>query len=432
MKIAVAGYGVEGKSALKYFKARGDEVVILDQKQPADVPDGIKVIAGQDAFNTDLCQYDLIIRSPSLAPHKINSSKITSVTKEFFSRCPAPIIGVTGSKGKGTTSSYIASILSAAGKKVHLVGNIGVPALDELDKIKKEDVVVFELSSFQLWDLHKSPHVAVILMIEPEHLDVHADVKDYVGAKANIRKYQTAEDWCFYHPTNKYAKFIAEQSSFANRAVKFNAAQAGAAYVKDDIFYIGDRQICPTNVLHAPFPHNIENACAAISAAWVFMQDVRAIKQGLQSFTGLPHRLKLVAEVSGVKYYDDSIATTPGSVIAALKAFAQPKVLIMGGSDKGADFDQLAAEIVRHDVRGVVAIGNMRNKINNSLKKVNFNNVVLFDESSKMPQAVEAASKMAKTGDVVILSPACASFDMFKNYADRGDQFIAAVAELAK
>ncbi|MGD8374221.1 MAG: UDP-N-acetylmuramoyl-L-alanine--D-glutamate ligase [Candidatus Woesebacteria bacterium] len=430
MKIAVAGYGVEGKSALRYFKARGDEVVILDQKQPTDVPEGVKVIAGQDAFSADLSQYDLIVRSPSLTPHKINSSIITSVTKEFFSRCSAPIIGVTGSKGKGTTCSFITSILSAAGKKVHLVGNIGVPALDELDKIKKDDVVVFELSSFQLWDLHKSPHVAVVLMIEPEHLDVHVDIKEYVGAKANIRKYQTADDWCFYHPANEYAKFIADQSNFNDHAVKFNTTQAGAAYVKDDIFYIDGQQICPTNVLYAPFPHNIENACAAISAAWVYVQDVKAIKRGLQSFTGLPHRLKFVAEVSGVKYYDDSIATTPGSVIAALNAFKQPKVLILGGSDKGADFNQLAAEILQHNVKGVVSIGAMRNKVADALKAANFNNVILFDESSEMTQIVEAASKMAKEGDVVVLSPACASFDMFKSYADRGDQFISAVKAL--
>lgn len=431
-KVAIAGFGVEGKSALRYFKAQNADVTILDQRQPADVPDGVKVKVGSNIFEENLNSYDIIVRSPSLQPHRLKTNaKITSVTNEFFANCPASIIGVTGSKGKGTTCSFIHSILVAAGKKAHLVGNIGVPALDELPKIKPEDIVVFELSSFQLWDLTKSPHVAVVLMIEPEHQDVHSNVEEYVGAKANIRKYQGLDDWCFYHPANQYADFIAKQSKFTNRAVKFGINQPGAAYVKDDSFYVDDQQICSTDVLHFPFPHNIENACAAISAAWVFTKNVQAIKQGLKSFTGLPHRLKIVGQVNGVDYYDDSIATTPGSVIAALNAFKKPKVLIMGGSDKGADFNELAAEIIKHDVKGVVAIGNMRQKINDALKKVGFKNTVLFDEDSKMPQIVAAASKMANAGDIVILSPACASFDMFKSYADRGDQFIAAVTDLS-
>lgn len=204
-----------------------------------------------------------------------------------------------------------------------------------------------------------------------------------------------------------------------------------SAQVHDGWFVVGGQRICPITILRIPGQHNIENACAAITAAWQYTQDVGAITKALGAFTGLDHRLKFVREVSGVRYFDDSIATTPGSAIAALKAFDVPKVLIVGGSDKGADFIELAELITTENMRAVITIGLMRHKINQALQKAGYKgHIEQFGEASTMQQIVTKAAGLAKPGDVVLLSPACASFDMFKSYQDRGEQFIAAVTKL--
>ncbi len=438
MKIAIAGYGAEGESNYQYWNTPENQVVIVDEHEPArPVPTDASIIIGDDAFSR-LEGYDLVIRTAGLAPRKIKTDgKIWSATNEFFAQCPAPIVGVTGSKGKGTTSSLIASILRASGRTVHLVGNIGVPALDVLPQIAKNDIVVYELSSFQLWDLETSPHIAVVLMIEPDHLDVHDDMDEYVNAKANIRRHQTCDDICIYHPTNEYSRRIA----MINLNVHGADVQAGAigryaieddnqVYVKDGMFMARNRNICSIAALQLPGVHNIENACAAISAALnVGGVEPDAVREGLQNFTGLAHRLKHVREVEGVTYYDDSIATTPGSAIAAIHAFSQPKVLILGGSSKGADFTELAETAARSNVKVAILIGDEANKIESALQLAGVKSVNLGSDVT-MDNVVLAASQQATAGDVVILSPSCASFGMFKNYGDRGDQFIAAVNAL--
>ncbi|WP_164997990.1 UDP-N-acetylmuramoyl-L-alanine--D-glutamate ligase [Candidatus Nanosynsacchari sp. TM7_ANC_38.39_G1_1] len=451
MKIIIAGYGVEGISNLIYFRQKfpDAEFVVADER-PADklptIPDGVKLISGKNAFSEQLGDADLVVRTASLPPRNIKTrGKIWSATNEFFDKCPAPIIGVTGTKGKGTTCSLIASILRQAGQMVHLVGNIGVPALDVLPKIKKTDIVVYELSSFQLWDLEKSPHIAVVLMIEPDHLNVHTDFADYLNAKKNIRCHQHLGDVCLYHPTNKYAQEVA-----ATPLGKSNDAKCGhcdtldfaqryaipdddQVYVQDGYFCVQNRQICSTNHLLLPGAHNLENACAAMSAVTELPITVtdEQYAAGLESFTGLPHRLKFVAEKNGVKYYDDSISTTPGSAIAALKAFTEPKVLILGGSDKGADYTELAQEIARQQMRAVIVNGANASEIAEILRKENVSCQIVQLEMATMPMVVETAANQAQSGDVVILSPAAASFDMFKSYNDRGEQFVAAVENLA-
>ena len=414
MKIVIAGFGVEGQSNLRYFREKFPEAdfLVADEREKIDnLPENV---AYQTGFS-GLEDADLIVRSPSLPPKKIKTSgQIWSATNEFFANCPATIIGVTGTKGKGTTCSFISSILRAAGKTVHLVGNIGVPALDNLPKIEENDVVVYELSSFQLWDLQKSPHVAVVLMIEPDHLNVHADFNDYLAAKANITKSQTADDYVVYNSQNEFSKMI---------------ANASLAQKKEYPFVLSDNII---SAIRLPGKHNVDNACAAIAAVKSILPNVSddEIRKGLGEFTGLPHRLKFVAEKYGVKYYDDSISTTPGSAIAALKAFVEPKILILGGSDKGADYSELAQEIARQNVRLIIINGANADEIREVLREESVSCEIVQLNMEQMQEVVSLAKNKAQSGDVVILSPAAASFDMFKSYSDRGEQFVAAVEVL--
>ena len=414
MKIVIAGFGVEGQSNLRYFREKFPEAdfLVADEREKVDnLPENV---AYQTGFS-GLENADLIVRSPSLPPKKIKTSgQIWSSTNEFFANCPATIIGVTGTKGKGTTCSFISSILHAVDKTVHLVGNIGVPALDILPKIEKNDIVVYELSSFQLWDLQKYPHVAVVLMIEPDHLNVHADFNDYLAAKANIAKFQTADDYVVYNSQNEFSSSIADASSAQKKEYPFA--------LSDDII----------SAIRLPGRHNVDNACAAILAAKSILPNVSddEIKKGLSEFTGLPHRLKFVAEKYGVKYYNDSISTTPGSAIAALKAFAEPKILILGGSDKGADYSELAKEIARQNVRLIIINGANADEIRGVLGEEKIDCEIVQLDMATMKEVAKLAKNKAQSGDVVILSPAAASFDMFKSYSDRGEQFVAAVEEL--
>ena len=453
MKIAIAGYGAEGKSNYAYYAAQGGhDITIVDERtEVPDLPEDVPTILGEGAFGK-LQDFEIVVRTAGLNPHKIQTNgKIWSATNEFFANCPAPIIGVTGTKGKGTTCSLITSILRAEGRTVHLVGNIGVPSLSEMSKIQASDIVVYELSSFQLWDLEKSPHVAVILHMEADHLDVHADMEEYVRAKANIRLHQTMEDICFYHPDNIYTQQIVEMpgdqsvDSFRHRDWRWRAFRYGVNEIRDPsigIAYVDKGLFCikrpdverlstvPVSALKIPGAHNQQNACAAIDAALIFGVSDRAIQEGLGSFEGLIHRLKLVREVGGIKYYDDTISTTPGSSIAAMQAFEGPKVMIFGGSPKGAAYEELAKVAGVSNVRAVIAIGQEGSKIEAAMKD---RNVVTFNIGGNvtMKDIVDVARSQAKEGDLVILSPACASFDMFKNYYERGDQFIAAVNELS-
>ncbi len=430
MKIAIAGYGVEGQANYDYWsKDAANEITIVDQKDVPDkpLPEGVPTHLSPDAFSK-LNGFDIVVRTAGLAPRKITTDgTIWSSTNEFFAKCPASIIGITGSKGKGTTSSLIASILEAAGKKVWLVGNIGIAALDVLDQIQPDDIVVYELSSFQLWDLQRSPQVAVVLMIEPDHLDVHTDMAEYIEAKAQITRHQTSDDLLIYNADNEYSRWIGQSS--AAQTIAF--ASSETAHVQDGMFYYGDQPICAISELRIPGAHNVSNAVAAIDAVWRFTQDTEAIKQGLNNFKGLPHRLAYVATVNDVDYYDDSIATTPGSAIAALRAFAgRKKVIILGGSYKGSDFSDLAKELTQHEVEALL-IGDEANRIADSLRAAGFEQFEIIaapNQGETIAQTVvKKSAELAQPGDVVLLSPSAASFGLFKNYVDRGEQFIAAV-----
>jgi len=428
MKIAIAGYGVEGQENYKYWAAESShEVTIVDERADAGniYPHGADTMLGPNVFS-QLNGYDLVVRTAGLAPHKISTDgKIWSGTNEFFAKCPAQIIGVTGSKGKGTTSSLIASILEAAGYKVWLVGNIGLPALSVLSQIQPDDIVVYELSSFQLWDIEKSPHTSVVLFIEQEHLDVHSGMEDYVDAKSNIARHQTSDDLLIFNAHNQYAVQIAQTSA----ATKVGFPSDLTAHVHDGYFYNGEQALCSVDTLHIKGAHNQENAVAAIDAVWQYTQDPAVIQAGLSNFKGLPHRLAYVATVNGVEYYDDSIATTPASAVAALRAFAdKPKVIILGGSYKGSDFSTLATELLRHEVRAIL-IGDVAQTIATACEAAGFRNYEIIDHATAQ-SFTKRASELARQGSVVLLSPASASFGLFKNYVDRGEQFIAAVQSL--
>ena len=425
MKIAIAGYGLEGKSNYNYFKSSG-EVTIVDEREVVDdLPEDVSTRLGEGAFSR-LADFDMVVRTAGLSPHKIQTNgKVWSATNEFFEKCPAPIIGITGSKGKGTTSSLIASILTEAGKTVHLVGNIGRPALDELAHITEDDIVVYELSSFQLWDAERSPQVAVVLHIEPDHLDVHESFDEYVSAKGNIARYQGINDRIVYNASNQSATAIADLS--VGQRLPYQTPRT--AHVRDGQFYYGEQLLCSVDELRLPGVHNQDNACAAITAAWPWVRDGIVIGEGLHAFSGLEHRLKFVAEKQGVSYYDDSIATTPGSAIAAMRAFDGPKVIILGGSSKGADFDELAATASRSNVKQAILIGDEADRIELSLVEAGVSSVNMGSDTT-MKAIVQLAADVAGAGDTVILSPACASFGMFRDYKDRGEQFIAAVNDL--
>lgn len=427
MKVAIAGFGTEGKSNYRYWSTNGHDVTIVDERIiPGDeLPEHAKTIMGDGSFSK-LNGFDLVVRTAGLAPSKITTDgKIWSATNEFFEKCPATIVGVTGTKGKGTTCSLVASILRESGCKVHLVGNIGIPSLDVLKDIASDDMVVYELSSFQLWDAVRSPHVSIVVMIEPDHLNVHKDMVEYVAAKANIAIHQKKGDIVLYHPTNRYAAEIAEQG--AGKKARYGIPADGQVYVKHGKFMHKNDEICGVDALQIPGEFNQQNACAAMSAVLALDGGTDYMEAGLRNFKGLQHRLKYVRDVDGVSYYDDSIATTPGSAIAALRTFGARSVIILGGSDKGASYDEIVEECKRQSAR-VVAVGQTGEII---AKLCRQHDVPVKRTEGKMPVVVQEAKKIAQPGDAVILSPASASFDQYKSYADRGEQFIAAVEDLA-
>ncbi|NCU34219.1 UDP-N-acetylmuramoyl-L-alanine--D-glutamate ligase, partial [Candidatus Saccharibacteria bacterium] len=371
MKIALLGFGLETKSAYHFLRKKYPDATfdIYDQSAESKLaaPQQSEVFLGVNDFSQ--VEADVLVRTPAVNPKDLPfGANITSVSRLFFENSPAKIIGVTGSKGKGTTASFIAEILRAAGIKTHLVGNIGLPALDILSEVQPEDIVVYELSSFQLWDMEKSPSIAVITNIEPDHLDVHDDFDDYVQAKMNIFAHQTADDFAIYNGQNKEILSRINQLKTETPAKFIAFPSSECAHISGDQFAWNGQELFNLNILKLPGAHNQSNALVAINATFPILnakfdnlEDIkRAWTEGLAKFEGLPHRLKFVAEKGGVKFYDDSIATTPGSAIAAINAFSAPKILILGGSDKGADLSELVEKIAKSsasEVKNVVLIG---------------------------------------------------------------------------
>jgi len=431
MKVAIIGYAVEGIVSARYWHDAGNEVTICDHNSEVNVPDGLEKQLGGDYLN-DLDRFDLVVRSAGIHPNILLANnpgiepKITTNIEEFMRVCPSKnIIGVTGTKGKGTTSTLITKMLESAGMTCHLGGNIGIAALELLPKIKPEDWVVLELSSFQLEDFKgPSPHIAVCVMVVPEHLNWHANMDEYVAAKSRLFSNQTPEDYAIYFNDSEKSKEIAS----ASPGTKIAYFSDKGAQVKDGFIEIEGAQICPTEEIKLLGKHNWQNVCAATTAVWQITPDVDAIAAVIKSFSGLEHRIEFVRELNSVKYYDDSFATTPETSVAAIQAFSQPKILILGGSDKGIPLNPIADEVVKSNVKHVVAIDEMGDVIAKQLEKRGFKNITLGLKT--MPEIVAAAKTQANPGDVVLLSTGCASFGLFTDYKDRGDQFQAAVNAL--
>ncbi len=448
-KIAVVGLGVEGISSVKYLKKHGAKVTELDKKKDKD-------------YLKNLDKYDLVVRSPGvrlseLRTHNLGliTSKITSQTKLFFDLCPCPIIGVTGTKGKGTTASLIYEMLkksfgSAQDKHVYLGGNIGKPPFEFLDKLKPQSIVVLELSSFQLLDLTKSPHIAVMLMTTSEHLDYHKDTREYVEAKRNILSHQSSNDFAVVN--RDYPASLVSDVYSDGKVFYISRERSGreGCYIENGAIWIqkaypsagsgqGKTKIIESSSIKIPGRHNLENACAACMAADLAGVSKENMALVLKSFKGLEHRLELVRELNGVSYYDDSFSTTPETAIAAIEAFKEPEILILGGSSKNSDFTELGRVISSSsNIKAIIGIGvewtRIKKMINDkhSLRSKDLKGLrIKYVEGLKtMREIVQKAKELSSQGDVVLLTPACASFDMFANYKDRGEQFIIEVGKL--
>lgn len=431
MKIAVIGFNTEGQASYEYFRAHGDEITICDQNASLAIPEGVEAQLGPHYLD-HLDKFDLIVRTPGLPPQHILAAnptvehKITSGTNEFLRAVTTKnIIGVTGTKGKGTTSTLIAKILEAAGKKVWLGGNIGVPVLGFIHDIKPDDWVVLELSSFQLIDLRYSPHIGVCLMIVPEHLNWHADLKEYTDAKQNLFANQTPEDTAIYFNENETSKALATASP--GKKIPYYASPG--AYIEGGFIKIDNQAICQTNELKLLGEHNWQNVCAAVTATWQVTHNAEALKSALTSFTGLPFRLEFIRDFNNVAYYNDSFGTTPETAMVALQAIDKPKVIILGGSDKGASYEALAQTVINTNVRAVVVIGEIAPKITAALQAAGY--TAVFNGGKDMLTIVGTARQLAQPGDAVLLSTGAASFDLFKDYKDRGNQFTEVVQALA-
>lgn len=433
MKIAILGFGDQGRSAYEYWDSPENQITICDSDTSLVAPQSASTKLGDDYLN-GLEEFDVIVRSPSVHPKDIELaspgiySKVTSVTNEFLRVCPTKnIVGVTGTKGKGTTSTLITKMLEASGKKVHLGGNIGTPPLEMLkENIQPDDWVVLELANFQLIDLKYSPYIGVCLMIASEHQDWHKDFAEYVESKKQLFRWQKESDKAIYFSEDQESKDIVQISA----GIKIPYFSTPGAFVDNDKIVIDTQTIIEVSQIKLLGKHNWQNICAAITAVWQITQDVPAIQSVITTFGGMEHRLELVREINGVKYYNDSLGTTPETAIVAIEAFNQPKVLILGGSDKGADFAKLGQVIAKSNVRHAIIIGVTSTKIAEAINKADPDVSYEIHQSITMQDIVNLAKSKAHTGDIVLLSTGCASFDLFKNYKDRGEQFKSVVNSL--
>ena len=434
-KVSVIGIGVSNTPLIRLLARAGVRVTAHDKKLPEQMPElvreledlGVRLVLGPDYLSG--VDGDIVFRTPGLRPDvpalqaaAARGAQVTSEMEVFLSLCPATVIAVTGSDGKTTTTTVISELLKAQGYRVFVGGNIGTPLLDRTDEMTKEDFCVLELSSFQLLTMRQSPHVAVITNLAPNHLDVHKDMDEYIAAKENIFLHQGKNDILVTNLDNDLTVASARRAPgqvrwFSRRDAAYASCTRGAAI-----------QVCGMEVMDAseirlPGVHNIENYLAAFAATADYV-DPEVMRRVAMEFGGVEHRLELVRELDGVRYYNDSIASSPSRTIAGLRSFDQKVILIAGGYDKHIPYDVLGPEAVAH-VKSLHLCGATEEKIYQAV--VNAPGY----SSEEMPIAfhkdyeemLHAIRQEAKAGDVVLFSPASASFDRFPNFMKRGEYF---------
>lgn len=387
---------------------------------------------GPDAFK-QIGRFDAVFKSPGIPPERLGEiENLTTLTNYFFEHCPCPIIGVTGTKGKGTTSTLIYELLKAGGADAYLGGNIGLPPLEFLGKLKKKSVVVLELSSFQTQDLKHSPHVAVILNTTSDHMDYHPTVADYHGAKANLLRRQIESDNVVVNADYPATLKIAKVSPATRFTVSTKKSVARGAFVERGQIILKNGtsrvKLMPTKAVALLGAHNLENVLPAVTVASLLDVAPQTIRTVVETFKGLPHRLEEVPSPFPFRFINDSFSTTPETSIAAVRSFAKPVHLIAGGSEKFSDFGAWAkACVAQPNLKTLILTGDqsaarMFAALKSVLKK-SPRPLLAILRLRNLREAVIAAKTYAKPSDVILLSPACASFEEFPNYKVRGETF---------
>lgn len=445
-RVAVIGLGVSNKPLVEGLLDAGVAVMVCDKRRREEFNGlvetlerrGMSAVLGPDYLEC-LGGADIIFRTPGLRPDVpqiaravAEGAKLTSEMEAFLELCPCRIIAVTGSDGKTTTTTIIAGLLKAAGYRTFVGGNIGHPLLCQVDDIRPDDMVVLELSSFQLMTVRQSPGIAVVTNLAPNHLDVHKDMDEYVEAKRNIFAYQDACDRLVLNADNDLTAGFAKQARGAVTLFSRKKPVEGGVYLREKTVMCGGRPVLTVDDILLPGLHNLENYMAAIAAVDGLVPD-EVIRDFARVFGGVEHRIELVRELDGVRYYNDSIASSPSRTIAGLRSFDQRVILIAGGYDKHIPYDALGPEIVR-SVKSLVLTGDTAEKIKAAaLAAPSYEEGRLeISDCADLKQAVERARELAMPGDVVLLSPASASFDRFKNFEERGKAFKDYVNALSK
>ena len=441
--ITVIGIGISNLPLIKYLVSLGANVTACDRRSAEDVGEnytelenlGVKFnlgdgylnnLSGDMIFKTPGMRYDV----PELLKAKENGSIVTSEMEVFFEVCPSHIIAVTGSDGKTTTTTLIHKMMTDAGYKTWLGGNIGNPLLTDTEKMKENDWVILELSSFQLHTMRKSPEIAVITNISPNHLDMHKDYKEYIDAKKNIMLYQNEGDTLIVNADNQVTADIGKS---ANGAVKYFSRNGMAdVYLDGNIIKRGIVEILNIKDIKIPGMHNVENYMAAIAAVSGLVSK-EVIVNVAKTFGGVEHRIELVRTLDGVKYYNSSIDSSPNRTINTLRVFPNKVIMIAGGKDKGIPYDEIGPALAEH-VKVLILIGATSDKIQEALdaeiNKTGNGKDIEVIRATSYEDAVNTARSKAHDGDVVLLSPASTSFDMFRNFEERGNLFKKIVNEL--
>ena len=441
-KIAIIGLGVSNIPLIDYLYKKGANVTIFDNRQENDLAEDIiskikqynfTYIGGEDNLKK-LKGFNIIFRSPSCLPtkpelieEKNRGAIITTEIEMLMKLAPCKIIGITGTEGKTTTSSIIYEIVKKAGYTCYLGGNIGNPIFTKLDTINEEDIIVLEMSSFQLMQMEVSPNISLVTNMFPDHLNYHKDMNEYIDAKKCIFTNQNSTDTVVLNYDNEITKDFDKDAK--GRVIFFSSKvhlENGYFYNRDNgnIVYSENRNeinIMNKSEIKLRGIHNYENICAAL-AVTSSLTNVETQKKAISEFTGVEHRLEFVREIDGVKYYNDSIGTSPASTIAGLNAFEENIILIAGGSDKGLDYTEIGEKIAEK-VTTLVLCGPTSKAIEEATKKALKGKQIDFIYVNNMEEEVKAAKENAKPGDIVLLSPASASFDLYKNFAERGKKF---------